>query len=108
MTRRIKALTKDLFGREEDVNNIMHLKYQLLTGVMGSFYEAKRKSRPKALFLVIVFTDAITPKDKKAVQNNNQDFEKFCKCLGLPSYGGEIEREGIKLNIKKIEISLAV
>ena len=41
------------------------------------------------------------------LQNNNKDFEEFCKYLGLTSDGGEIERDGIKLDIKKIEISLA-
>ena len=103
---RINTLAKDLLGCGVNEKN-EHLRYQLLTGIMGTFYEAKSKSKPKALFLVIVFTDAITSKDYKVVQNNNKDFEEFCKYLGLTSDGGEIERDGIKLDIKKIEISLA-
>lgn len=102
---RIDTLAKELFGCEinEDTEDI---KYQLMTGTMGTFFEAIKNSKSKALFLVIVFTDGIPPKEEKAVNENNKDYVEFCKCLGLPENGGTINKLNIELTIKKIEISL--
>ena len=102
---RINTLAKKLFGCEINADS-EHLKYQLLTGVMGTFFEAIKKSKPNVLFLVIVFTDCITSKDTNAVVSNNQDFEDFCKYIGLSKDGGTISKENVSLTIKKVEISL--
>lgn len=103
---RIDELSKALFGCE--VNAVSgELKYQLLTGVMGTIYEAAIKNKKtKALFLVIVFTDGITSKDEKAVASNNEDFVKFCRYIGLAEDGGTINIFNVALTIKKVEISL--
>lgn len=103
--KRIDTLAKELFGCEINADS-EDLKYQLLTGVMGTFFEAIKNSKPKALFLVIVFTDSITSKDANAVVSNNQDFEDFCKYIGLSKDGGTIKKLNVMLTIKKVEISL--
>lgn len=102
---RIDSLAKDLFGCEvnEDYEG---LKYQLLTGVMGTLIEAVKNSKSKALFLVIVFTDGITAQGQKAKNNNDNDYSEFCKYLGLEENGGTITKLNINLTIKKIEVSL--
>lgn len=102
---RIDSLAKDLFGCEvnEDYED---LKYQLLTGVMGTLIEAVKNSKSKALFLVIVFTDGITAQGRKAKNNNDNDYSEFCKYLGLEENGGTITKLNINLTIKKIEVSL--
>ena len=73
---------------------------------MGTFFEAIKNSKSKALFLVIVFTDCLTSKDANAVVSNNQDFEDFCKYIGLSKDGGTICKLNVTLTIKKVEISL--
>lgn len=77
---RIDTLVKELFNCEisEDIED---LRYQLLTGAVGTLFEAIRNSKCKALFLVIVFTDSITAADEKQISKNNQDFADFCKFL---------------------------
>lgn len=103
--KRIDTLAKELFGCEINADS-EDLKYQLLTGVMGTFFEAIKNSKQNALFLVIVFTDSITSKDANAVVSNNQDFEDFCKYIGLSKDGGTIKKLNVMLTIKKVEISL--
>ena len=102
---RINTLAKKLLGCEINADS-EHLKYQPLTGVMGTFCEAIKNSKSKALFLVIVFTDCLTSKDANAVVSNNQDFEDFCKYIGLSKDGGTICKLNVTLTIKKVEISL--
>ncbi len=105
---RIYILAKELFGRKikKDSDDDLKLKYQLLTGVMGTFFEAIKNTKSKALFLVIVFTDGITTKEANAVVANNKDFEDFCKYIGLSNNGGTISKLNVALTIKKVEISL--
>lgn len=102
---RIDTLAKELFGCEINADS-EDLKYQLLTGVMGTFFEAIKNTKSKALFLVIVFTDGITTKEANAVVANNKDFEDFCKYIGLSKNGGTISKLNVALTIKKVEISL--
>lgn len=102
---RIDTLAKELFGCEINVDT-QDLKYQLLTGVMGTLFEAIKHSKSKALFLVIVFTDGIKKEDEKALENNNKDFTDFCKYIGLSENGGTIHKLNVSLTIKKVEISL--
>ena len=70
---RIDTLAKELFGCEVNEDS-EDLKYQLLTGVMGTFFEAIKNAKTKALFLIIVFTDGITPKNKLAAEANDKNF----------------------------------
>lgn len=102
---RINALAKELFGCEINADNEI-LKYQLLTGIVGTLREANNNAKSKALFLVLVFTDGIKKEDEKAVENNNKDFADFCKYIGLSVYGGTIQVANVALTIKKVEISL--
>ena len=102
---RINTLAKELFGCEINADS-ENLKYQLLTGVMGTLKEANKNKKSKALFLVIVFTDGITTKEANAVVANNKDFEDFCKYIGLSKNGGTISKSNVALTIKKVEISL--
>ncbi len=101
---RINTLAKELFGCEINADTEV-LKYQLLTGVAGTFREANINAKPKALFLVIVFTDGIKKEEEKAVENNNKDFADFCKYIGLSENGGTIHKLNVALTIKKVEIS---
>ena len=102
---RINALAKELFGCEINADNEV-LKYQLLTGIVGTLREANNNAKSKALFLVLVFTDGIKKEDEKAVENNNKDFADFCKYIGLSVNGGTIQVANVALTIKKVEISL--
>lgn len=102
---RINALAKELFGCEINADNEV-LKYQLLTGIVGTLREANNNAKSKALFLVLVFTDGINKEDEKAVENNNKDFADFCKYIGLSVNGGTIQVANVALTIKKVEISL--
>lgn len=102
---RIDTLAKELFGCEVNVD-YKDLKYQLLTGVMGTLLEAIKNAKTKALFLILVFTDGITPKDEHAVKANDKDYEDFCKYLGLGIDGGTIKKLNVDITIKKICISL--
>lgn len=102
---RIDSLVKDLFNCEVN-EDIEDLRYQLLTGAVGTLFEAIRNQKSKALFLIIVFTNAITEKDKRSVERNNEDFIKFCSCLGLGKDGGTKCYLNINLTIKKIEVDL--
>lgn len=101
---RIDKLAEELFGCK--AADIKELRYQLLTGVVGTLLEARKNKKIKALFLIIVFIDGITTKDTSDVAKNNKDYEDFCKCLGLESDGGTIKKCNVDLTIKKIEISL--
>ena len=96
---------KELFGCEINADNEV-LKYQLLTGIVGTLREANNNAKSKALFLVLVFTDGIKKEDEKAVENNNKDFADFCKYIGLSVNGGTIQVANVALTIKKVEISL--
>lgn len=102
---RIDTLVKELFNCEisEDIED---LRYQLLTGAVGTLFEAIRNNKCKALFLVIVFTDSITAADEKQISKNNQDFADFCKFLDLKECGGTKKVLNIDLTISKMEISL--
>ena len=102
---RINALAKELIGCEINADNEV-LKYQLLTGIVGTLREANNNAKSKALFLVLVFTDGIKKEDEKAVENNNKDFADFCKYIGLSVNGGTIQVANVALTIKKVEISL--
>lgn len=103
--RRIDTLVNDLF-RQEVNENVWLLRYQLLTGVVGTLYEAKRNVKSKALFLVIVFTDTIEGKEITKTNRNNKDFADFCQQLGMDKDGGQIRIMDVELTIKKIEVSL--
>lgn len=103
---RTDTLVKELFNCEID-EDIEDLRYQLLTGTMGTLFEAIRNNKSKALFLVIVFTDGIQkPQDKNDLSSNNDDYSDFCKKLGLGKDGGTKHVLNIELTIKKIEVSL--
>ena len=102
---RIDTLAKELFGCEVNADS-EDLKYQLLTGVMGTFFEAIKNAKTKALFLIIVFTDGITHENKHAAEANDKDYEDFCKYLGLDNDGGTIKKLNVDITIKKIDISL--
>ena len=103
--RKIDTLVNDLF-RQEVNENVWLLRYQLLTGVVGTLYEAKRNVKSKALFLVIVFTDTIEGKEITKTNRNNKDFADFCQQLGMDKDGGQIRIMDVELTIKKIEVSL--
>lgn len=101
---RIDKLVSELFQCEIN-EDIKDLRYQLLTGAVGTLFEAIRNRKNKALFLVIVFVDGITNAERSNVKKNNDDYDAFCKSLGLGK-GGAKTVFNIELTIKKIEISL--
>ena len=103
---RIDTLVKELFNCDID-KDIEDLRYQLLTGTMGTLFEAIRNNKSKALFLVIVFTDGIQKtQDENDQSSNNDDYADFCTKLGLGKDGGTKRVLNIELTIKKIEVSL--
>lgn len=104
---RIDKLANELFGcKINEVKDGLELRYQLLTGVYGTLLEAENNKKSKALFLVVVFTDGITPEDENAVNRNNDDFKNFCQQIVLSAEGGTICKSNVALTIKKVEISL--
>lgn len=103
---RINALVNELFNCEVN-EDIEDLRYQLLTGAVGTLLEAIKNNKEKALFLVIVFTDKnATNSEKKASKNNHKDFVDFCRCLNLSDEGGTKTVLGVDFTVKEIEVSL--
>ena len=101
---RIERIINVLFGCKL-TEDFLNLRYQLLTGAVGTYLEANKNHKKKALFLVIVFKDTISAEDSTAVARNNEDYENFCKMLGLGKEGGTIKVSSVDLTIKKIEVS---
>ena len=103
--QRIVAMLKYLGKSIEEAGEY---RYQLLTGLVGTLLEAKKRGKKKCLFLVISFTGEVNASAKN-IEKNNKDFETFCSSLlGLTPNGGtkvyKIDDKEITCYIKKVNV----
>ena len=105
--KRVEILLKYIGKSYEEAKNY---KYQLLTGLVGTLLEAKRKGKEKCLFIVISFTGDV---DASSIgqETNNNDYAAFCSnFLGLLPNGGmvvyNIDGTEITCYIRKIEVNV--
>ncbi|ADO82795.1 DUF6946 family protein [Ilyobacter polytropus] len=75
---RIEGILKKLFGTEIP-KNISGVKYQLLTGLIGTLEESINRNIKKAYFIIQVFNTNFSDKNKIAA--NHKEMNKLIKIL---------------------------
>lgn len=108
LLKRIEGFADLLYG-ERRPDNFDDLRYQLFSATVGTIIEANNRNVDNAIMLVIVFEGNGVDKEKdykKNVEQNDDDYKKFCQSLGLSENGGVINVSGTKCWIKKIKVVL--
>jgi hypothetical protein len=75
---RIEGILKKLF-RDRIPKNISGIRYQLLTGLIGTLEEARNKNIKKAHFVIQIFNTNLSNKNK--VYKNHKEINKLIKIL---------------------------
>ena len=103
---RVEKLLKYIDKSFDDAKDY---KYQLLTGLVGTMLEAKKRKKNKCLFLVILFAGDVETSGN-TLKGNEIDFNDFrSKLLGFPSHDDSkiynIDGVEITCQLKKVEVN---
>ena len=89
--KRIEALLKTVFGDGASLSDSRYcdLRYQLLTGVVGTLRQAEKDRAPLAVFVVHEFhTGSVRP---RALATNSADYARFIEALFSVPAGDVVE-----------------
>jgi hypothetical protein len=107
--KRVNELLKYIGKEGSEENNI---KYELLTGFVGTMIEAISRGCSKCLFLVIVFTgDGVKARnnEKGNAKKNEKDYDDFCKFIDIENGGKKTFKNNefeITCAIKRVEVEV--
>ena len=105
----LKTIKPDF--KEQDLDSVGHLMYQLVSGTVGTIIEAQNRNKTRAAFLIIEFAgDVYKEKDYgKNVNNNQKAYDAFLAFLGLSDKTDKeryIQLDNLKIWINKIKINI--